>query len=950
MIRSIGASVLVVLVAGTATAQSSVILGQENVEFARALFVAGYPDLADGVCRVIESESPAGLGDLQVQALRFELRLAAAEDEQDLVKRKELIQAILTDAGAFIEANSRARAASMVREMLPEAYLQLGETLTALQDRETDPTKIAQIREEGRSSYTQAEDSLRERIERFKERLTSQGSLTDYETGQYQQAWYNLGRTFYFHALLHPQGDPEGNKLLKDARDTFLLFGLEYSNLLSNYEGYIYQGLCSERLKEPKSALEEYEYAISLRDFYEPTAEGVFEVSPQEADVISGATMRKVKLLTELGKPRDAIAAAEDFFATIPEPLQTSSGAAVLLARAQAEIKAGDIVKAAETAQELMSFDSSGPWSQRARELLAQLPVQGLPPDKILRVAETASARGESSRALDLCRLAREMNAAGANSADIGAECFFLTGNIYRRQGRLHEATVAFDCAAELYPASQKAGDALWRAVNTYIDLHGLEKRRFYSRRYEERMQSLATKYPDHPFASNAELIIGRGLEAQQDYAAAAVAYDKIAPGSPSYEEAVSRAARARLSLALSQSKDKKAEAQATFREAEAGFHKALDLLAKAREDTLDAEIRQRLASLSFSAYSDLASLHLESGTPEAVPPLLEEMEKLGAELGNDPERLTGMWSLRIRTLQALGRTDEAVTLFESLLQRSPDAPGISVVAGNLARALDQAGVDLLAADPASEQAAEYWRKAAYYYVVSIKRQLDESEALNDIQIAEVAQRLYVMGLHFNAVPEGMDTFVDWQGTPKDTSLWEEAVRIYQTLSSIKPTYLSEIELARTQALLGRVKEAAGIYARLFDQNDMFDPADPAKERFDPTLVEKRPELRSAYLEWGVAERLTGIAENDAGRLERATAIFERVQSAKNTNETMRLWWQAKYYLIRVLMDRGRYPEADIALKSMRRTTSRENLAKFGFEEKFSELEKELKTKVFDRK
>jgi tetratricopeptide (TPR) repeat protein len=949
MIRSAGASVLVVLAAGSARAQSGAILGQENVEFARALHVSGYSDLAEGMCSVIENESETGRNDLQVKALRFELRLAAAKDEQDLVKRNTLIQGILKDAGTFIDENTRARAATMVREMLPEAYLQLGETLTGLLDAETNPEKIAQLREEGRSSYTQAENSLKERVEKFSERQAS-GGLSAYDETQYQQAWYNLGRTYYFHALLHPEGDPEGNKLLELSRDTFLAFGLDYGLMLSNFEGYIYQGLCSERLKQTRDALEAYDLAIGLRDFYDPNAQGVYEVSSQEADVISGATMRKMKLLTQSGKPREAIKAGEEFFKTIPEPLTTSSGPAVLLARSEAEIASGDIVKAAATAQEMMDFDSSGPWGQRARELLGRLPVQGLPPDKILRVAETASARGEFARALDLCRLAREMNAAGANSADLGAEAFFLTGNIYRWQGQLHEATVAFDCAAELYPASKKAADALWRAVNTYLDLHTKEKRGFYSRRVDERMNSLATKYPESPFASNVSIIIGRRLEAQQDYAGAAEAYNKIAPGSTNYEEAVYRAARVQFLLALSEAKEKKPTAKETFRLAEQGFQKAMELLDKARASTLDAEVQQRLASLYFSAYSDLASLHLETGAADKVPPLLDRMEKLGEELGNDPDRLTGLWSLRIRTLQALGRTDEAITLFESLLQKSPNAPGISAIAGNLARALDQAGVDLFAKDSASEQAAEYWRKAAYYYGVSIKRQLDESEPLEADQITEVAQRLYVMGLHFNGVPEGMDTFVDWQGTVKDPTLWEEAVRIYQKLSSLSPYYLREIELARTHALLGRVKEAAAIYAKLFDQNVFFDPADATKEHFNPSVVEKRPELVSAYLEWGVAERMTGIAESDPARLERATSIFEKVQSAKNTDESMRIWWQAKYYLLRVLMDRGKYPEANIGLKSLRRTTSQANLEKFGFKEKLDALEKELKTKVFPQK
>ena len=160
MFRVACACLLLSLSTGVAQAQTSAILGQENDVFARALFQEGYLDLAEGVCAAIEKGYADGKGDAnevsEVKAIRFELRLGAAKRENDMGKRKELIQSVLQDANAFINENSRTKVASTVRDNLPDAYLELGETLTAILDREQDPQQIASIRQEGQTSFAQA--------------------------------------------------------------------------------------------------------------------------------------------------------------------------------------------------------------------------------------------------------------------------------------------------------------------------------------------------------------------------------------------------------------------------------------------------------------------------------------------------------------------------------------------------------------------------------------------------------------------------------------------------------------------------------------------------------------------------------------------------------------------------------------------------------------------------
>jgi tetratricopeptide (TPR) repeat protein len=302
------------------------------------------------------------------------------------------------------------------------------------------------------------------------------------------------------------------------------------------------------------------------------------------------------------------------------------------------------------------------------------------------------------------------------------------------------------------------------------------------------------------------------------------------------------------------------------------------------------------------------------------------------------------VWGLRIQGLQAEGRVDEAVRAFEALLQGSPDSPAIPRTAGVLARALDKVAQEQFGKDPAGKRAEDLWRKAAFYYSLSVERALAGSTALDADVVGDVAQRLYVIGLFFNHVPEGQTTFVDWQGEVVDAELWGTTEKIYQRLESQAPSLRISIEHARTLGILGRMAEAETIYARLFDQVSLFDAAG----RFDRATIEARPELVSAYLEWGVTAHHVGLESNDRGRLDRAAAIYKRIE--ENSAPEYRTWWQARFFQIKLLSDQGDYENAQTAIKSVKRNQSQNyDEGRFGFKDKFLSLEAELSKKVFTK-
>lgn len=930
--------------ASAAGAQELKILGRENPDFARLLYENGYADLAERLCATIKAGNASNTELLQVEALEFDLSIEGIRRDPDLVSRMEALRAVIEKENAFVEQHARTSVADVVRSNLPALYLEYAGALSAALEREEDPEKRVALVQEGEQVFTEGETVLKDRIQRFETQLEEGTGNLAYAERQKQAARFSAPRMEYHHSLLYAEGSPERTERLKAALEGFQDFGFDYPDTQQNYQGIIYQGLCHEALGETDNALIDYEDAIALRELFEQDG-GVYQVGPDEADLISGATLQRVRLLARLKRYPDAVAAADDFLKSIPDALAASSGPEVLAAKAEVEMSAGDFSAASATAQSLTDLDPQGWGGRTGRELLARMPVGGLAPDKLLRIAETSANRQEFARALDLLRRAREAAVGQPNEQDIGASAYFQAGRVFGYQGRLHEASLAYDLAFEFYPEGAQAPEALNAAVNAYRNLASKEKSRWYSERADKRMNSLAQRYPEHPLAANAGIWQGIRREDEGDFAAAIDFYTKINPSSPSYPEASYRLANAFHQQARKLAEQgQEAPAQQLQRQAEEQYNRSGTLLAQAKEATLDVALQQRLSGFAANSRIGLAKLYLDLGRPKEVGTLLEGLEK-GQTL--PPEVVADVWSVRIRALEADNQLEKATSLLESMLLETPDAPGLAAAAGVLARALDKAAAEKSDGKVPTEEVAELWRKAAHFYWLSVKSGLEGHGGLDAGSVSEVARRLYVIGLFFNGVPEGQQTFVDWQGAVTQPELWEDAARIYEALDRQAPSYIISIERARTLAILGQVEAAEGIYARLFDQNPIVAASDP--KGFDRAAIEARPELVPAYLEWGAASQMVGAAEKNATLLDRASGIYVRLLA--NTTSGARTWWQAKFFQIKLFLERGEYEQADLALRNVKRTTDPQyDKGEFGFKDKFKELEAEVSKKVFNKK
>ncbi len=921
-------------------------LGKDDLEFARALSARGYPDLAAEILAAYQRTKGGTSEDaLSAAVIQLELQEAQAHREPDQAARAELLAKLVEEREAFVKEHAGTIAADEVLNGLPDLYRGVGELIAAaLQKEEGDASAKQELRAAGEAMFDRAVRAIKKQREELSERRQKQDPLEpdpDLER-QYMIASYNLGRTHYFHGLLlGPESDVKPI-ILQQALDVFSEFAIDYGDQLLCYEGYIYDGLCNKELGELEKALESFDAAIALRDFYDRRPDGLVDMPPESADVISSAVLQKMLLLSEQGDHAGAAAVAEDFLAATPDALETLKGLAVLAQQAEAYKSLGDDKALEATAGKLLEADPRGAGGELGRELLRGGAKTTLGASDTLKLAETAVARRELERGVALCQEVMILARGTSEEHNLGARAGLFLGVALVQMGRLPDAVVAWDGSAQRYAQGKDGPECLWRTVTGYLELQSQERRAYYKKLARERMDALVKRYPDSPYASKAAIFEGRQLEAEGEFARAAETYERVAPGTASYEEALYRAGNAWFRLAQEAfKKGRAAEAKQAVAKSEGLLQKARPALEAAAAKTLDLSSQERLRELSFSSRVSLANLYLLPGVDRAgdVAALFDGLE---AEFPEDGAKLSAARNLRLKALQAQGKVDQAIALLDALVREDPDAPGVGSGAAALAQVLDARGAALHAKDPRSAEADTLWRKAASYYILAVRGQLEGAEAIRVDELEQIANRLFALALQFGRVPQDVESFVDSSTSSPERNQLEQAVRIYEAVLPLTPSYRTLISLARAQGFLGRWPEAAARYSELFDQQRL---ADAATKTIDQEALRAKPELLSAYLEWGVCEREAGVKEADSARIARASAILETL--ANSTAKGTKMWWQSKYYLLRTMIDSGKYDVADKSLRSLERNFEDFDRGQYGLNDRFRELEQELSGKVF---
>ncbi len=900
---------LLVAFPATVRAQSPKVLGRDDAEYARKLFENGYTDLAEKLVALVESSGNVAPKDqANLKALHLSVRLDLAQKETDPYKRKDLLKQILAEKEDLVKQYSGSSAAEDTANTLPDSYSMLGATVLACIAREKDVNLIAQLQQEGQKTFTTAEETLQKRIEELKERKDEPAV-----EGTYITALFNLPKTYYFHALLYPAGEWKKKELLEKAISAFQEFSLDYSDRLLNYEGCIFAGLSYKELGSKEDAVKSFDEAIALRELFEKDQKGVYQLDQASADVISKAVLQKVNMLLEGGTPKQAVDTAKDFFATVLSPYETNNGLAVLAAMGNSQISIGDDKGAGETADKLIELDGNGIWGQAGREIQRKLVEKGGGFDAagLYKIGSSFVVRGQGEKALPLLRQAIQACKNSKEDKAVALDCWLMIGTVFAQRSWNLEAALAFDTGAERYPDAEKAPEAVYQALMQYVQLFSLEKKPLFKARIEERRKTLTSKYPTHDRAAFAQLVEGDQLVGEGKFLEAVESYNKVQASSPSYFDAQLKIGSCYYQHARRLDKDNKKQESAQFyTQAETILKKSITDFDKLSAETVNLEKQSRYENNGFNARLMLADLYLATGKSALVLPLLENAD---TKYANDADKLSQVWSLRIRALKEQKKLDEAIKLLDALAKKDPNSKAIGGAAGLIARELDaQAQATADAKKP--QDADKLWRRAADYYAMS-GRALLKGDTLRPAEVSQIAQRLYVLGLTFNGVPEGQDTFIGFDTKKiKDTKLWELSAELYVASLKVSPSTEGQLNLARISGFLGRWKQAADAFDDYMrGAGSPFSP----QGKLEPNT---RPEQVLAYIEMGVCELMVAAAENDKNRFSLAEDTLDRAYKGLPPDSPM--WWYSCYYLVKGRFDRGAYREACDTLKLVKRSTN----------------------------
>lgn len=926
------------------------LLGKDDLEFARLLSRAGYTDLRDELLAAYTKVNGATPEAREViRDALSDFALDQAWRETDLNKRWETLNQLAEEKQAFVQSKAGTPEGDEALLALTDLYRSIGELTTQLLQKETDPARITELRDKGSKLFEQAVNSIKERQEELGKQVEADEEQNPDNPNQelqmqYMFARYSLARTYYFHSLLLEKESFVKKSRLDSALEVLSDIQLDYADQLLSYEACIYEGLCRKELGELDAAIEALDAAIRLRELWEKSG-ALYQIDDEQAaDIISLAVLQKMQTLAAKGDHAGSAATARDFFASIPNAVGALKGLAVLSQEADAYKETGDRKSLEMVARTLIEVDPNGPGGERGRELIGDAaPILGSG-DK-LKLAQSAESRNDIEKAIELYQ--EVMTEARGNAelglaADeaLGAKAGYRLGAAFWRRSWFHEAVVAWDGAADRFQKGKDAPECMWSAITGYTELQKQEQTPYYKTRARDRMSELATRYPTHAYASMASIIEGQQIEADGEFARAADAYQRIAPGSAGYEEGLYRAGTAWYKQARKLKADgKSAEFASAVARSEELLKKSMPALEQASTKTLEIAAQDRFKGLAFAARVNLGELYLLEGVnrPADVLPLFANVE---TEFPGDANKIAAARGLRLKALQQSGKLDEAISLLDALVREDPDAKGLEKSAQALAQALDSRGAEMLKQDPNTRNADDVLRKAARFYVLAMRGQISGNVAVRLDEIEPIANRLFALAIHFNRVPLEVKSFVDWNGQLLESELFEQAQLAYERVIPLTPSYRALITFAQTQGYLRKWTEAATAYAQLFEQQTL---ADLNTRTLRQDTLREKPELISAFLEWGVCELNAGTADNDPTRLSRASSIFETL--VQSTAKGSKLWWQSKFFQLRALVERGEYNVAKIGMRDIERGYPNFDENQFGLKDKLTKLSDEIKNK-----
>ncbi len=369
MKRSMLVAVVVGCVASATLAQdASVLSGRDDVPFARALVVHGYPDLALRLLDVVEARAATDSGERpSIELLRLDVAQDSASRIPEPMRRKEALTSVLARRVEFIARWPGTWDAEDCERACDDLFASIGESVAAAIRLEKVDAALAVLRSEGDAIYSRIESVQRKRIAEMRASPSEDDSPL-------LVAIYNLARTLHLHALIHPPRSERRIGLCNDALAVLGDFSFEGEATLALLYINVETGNCLAEVGKPAEALRSFDQVIQVRESWGDKVKGVWPVTDREyVDLVCEATYRKVLVLGEQKRTSDVLDVARDWFASMPGPWNAPSSIALARELAHAQVATGDLDGALRTARKLIDIDPEGDGAAWGREIVVEI-------------------------------------------------------------------------------------------------------------------------------------------------------------------------------------------------------------------------------------------------------------------------------------------------------------------------------------------------------------------------------------------------------------------------------------------------------------------------------------------------------------------------------------------------------------------------------------------------
>lgn len=838
---------------------------EHDLELATALARRGWIELAEDVCGRID-KNQSGL-----PLVLAEVSFAKARRESDVRRAaKELDSAV--------ERLTRAGRAPTLDERGMTGWLHIQKAKILTQACEDD----AALRPEATKSWEATEAYYRAfaaSIEKMPAGRAVDEALLD--------ARLEIPKALAAQARVPSIDEARRRKLLEESVGMFADFSFSISNQPVLLEAILEEGRSRADLKD---------YARAERCFRSlpATAREVKKAGYPMGDYataqLHAGVLSLAQMLTPAGKPKDAVAACDEFLRDNPRLLRAPIGYAVMLAKADALSAMKDEPGAIDLAQKVSAQDPDGAAGRAARaKVRTWTRGRNATPERLLSVADGMIEKGQYQEAMEELRRCIELCTTAADRAKYEPVATFKRAECLRGLKKDAEASAAWQEVFRKHPAHPLARSAAVESVRSLSRTGGddgaMEK-------LLNEVEKLGV--PDGEFAPFLKFLRAGILEGRKQFKAAAELYLQVDETCEVYDEAL----------------------------VSAGHCLRLDGQSSAAETALKKVLARPAAPrLLFTARHELAMIALNDRPKEA----LGHLEKCATLLPPESPTHARLLEYEIQALLALKDVEAAATRVEKLLARFPDEVSTFRSCRRLAARLE-------AGDPA---------KAAKYYRLQLDRISTAPATAGDAQAP--ADGLYRIARALNGMEENVLSVTDLKGRPvKDVASWRDAVRAHETLIQLggltpKDEVVAWTRLAWCAGLAGDWAKSKAVSEKLI--KNLLDK----NGRINAAVLKEDPWLLGVYFEYGHSLYQLGKAGQKFQFGNSLTVHNNLITVTANGSDP---WWIANYMAAKCLFERGENDDIRLAgalLSSLERNNPGFDGGKYGMAERLKALRDQVR-------